>query len=294
MPVIRNAIVGGLSLLALAAPSVFGDEKPKEKKETLEQLLQEAPPPASEAHDAAATPGQRKVASATNPAEKPADKAANPAVHVAAPAVDTAPPTDDNDGTTEAARPAALQAVKSKGEPRHRGPFELGPLDCRVLDGAGIERMLPKKVVAGEEPDLLCRVVVTQPPTVMSESHQVTLTVNVGPKETFRQVRKVRMSSIGRRALVFVIPADKVASYDAAEVRLLASLSPPALPGGGREVKFVVEPEESVQTKWTVPVAGSGIIAMLPVLSRWVAMKPAVALSALFVLYSRQICGRSA
>ena len=48
-------------------------------------------------------------------------------------------------------------------------------------------------------------------------------------------------SSVGRRSLVFVIPADKISSDDATQVRIQAVLSAPATPGGGRLVKFAIE-----------------------------------------------------
>src|SRR5436189_271540 len=82
----------------------------------------------------------------------------------------------DTDSTTEAARPTALTAVAPTSVPRRAGPYELGPLDCRVLDGAGIERLLPKKITAGEEPDILCRVLITQAATVQLAPHELTLT----------------------------------------------------------------------------------------------------------------------
>ena len=156
--------------------------------------------------------------------------------------VDAPPPTgtDDNDASPEAAKVAKLEAVKQEKQ-KHRGPYQLGQLDCRTLDGAGIERVLPGQIVAGEEPDILCRVVVTQPGDIVSEEHSLTLSVLVGGKETWKQTRKVRMSNIGRRSLVFVIPMDKISSDDPTTVTMSAVLSPPADPGAGRVVKFKVE-----------------------------------------------------
>ena len=102
--------------------------------------------------------------------------------------------------------------------------------------------MLRSELVAGEEPDVLCRVIVTQPGDIVSSEHSLTLSVLVGGKETWKQQRKVRMSSIGRRAMVFVVPMDKIASDDEAIVTFNAVLSQPATPAGGRIVKVKVRP----------------------------------------------------
>jgi hypothetical protein len=112
-----------------------------------------------------------------------------------------------------------------------------------MLDGAGIERILPKKIIAGEEPDLLCRVLVTQPATASTATHKLTLTVTLGEQATYQQVRSVRMSAIGRRAVVFIVPADRISSEDKAQVTMRAVLSAPAKPGT-REIKFTVEPAD--------------------------------------------------
>ena len=56
--------------------------------------------------------------------------------------------------------------------------------------GLGIERVLPKRVTAGEEPDLLCRIQVEQPPTVSTEAHTVTLAVNVGGRRPSEKCAK--------------------------------------------------------------------------------------------------------
>src|SRR5258706_482307 len=58
-----------------------------------------------------------------------------------------------------------------------------------------------------------------------------------------QQVRSVRISSAGRRAVVFVVPADRISSEEAARVTMRAQLSGLSKPGV-REVKFVVEPAD--------------------------------------------------
>lgn len=215
--------------------SAGSDTKGKPPEETIDQILERNAPPPSDQPPEKAAP--------TAPAP-PADKAGAPTKAAAKPeGPPPAPLTDDNDTTAEAARPKALEAVKPTARPRVPGPYELGELDCRMLDGAGIERVLPKKIVAGEEPDLLCRVMVTQPATVATASHSLTLTVVVGSKPTYQQQRAVRVSSVGRRSLVFVIPADRISSEDTAKVSLRAQLSSPAKPPS-RELGFVVEPAD--------------------------------------------------
>ncbi len=128
-------------------------------------------------------------------------------------------------------------------QPRKTGAYELGPLDCRMLDGAGIERVLPKKLIVGEEPDLLCRIVVTQPATVASAPHTLTLVTKMGDQTTYQQAREVRISSVGRRALVFVIPADRISAEDGGKVTINISLSDLAKPAT-REVQVVMEPAD--------------------------------------------------
>ena len=240
--------------LAEAPPGPSAGKGKAAKGETRDEILQEAaaagerPSEAGKPADAVASGNQvggaapAKGAEAASPrAGGKGEKHAGPGAKATTP---SAPPTDDNDATGEATRPKALVAVAGTDKPRVRGPYELGPLDCRVLDGAGIERILPSRIVAGEEPDLLCRTVVTQPPTVATQAHELTLSVYVGQRETFHQTRNVRMSSIGRRALVFVVPADRIATYDPATVKIQALLSAPADPPTGRHVKFTVESED--------------------------------------------------
>ena len=279
--VTMRVVLSSLLVLSLHATSAFADAKaptkvaaapgktaaaPPKKEENLDEILQQAasagepavekqPEPAKvdpakvdpAKAGTAKAPADAAKAGAAKPQEKVDEKkaaAATATAKDAKPAEPAAPLTDDNDTSAEAAKPAVLAAVQQTGETRRRGPYDLGPLDCRVLDGAGIERLLPPRIVAGEEPDILCRVVVTQPANVLTTEHDVTLSVTVGPKETFRQTRRVRIGSVGRRAMVFVIPADKISSDDAAQVKLHALLSAPATPGGGREVKFTVETED--------------------------------------------------
>lgn len=232
---------------APAADKRGGDADKKapapKREETIEEIMERATQPEAEPE---AKPEQTSPKAADPKATAPADKAAvKPATPAAParPAEPQAPPTDDNDSTAEAARPAALTAVAPATSPRRPGPYELGALDCRVLDGAGIERILPKKITTGEEPDILCRVLVTQPATVQLAPHELTLTVMLGNKATYQQVRTVRMSSVGRRALVFLVPADRISSEDAARVTMRATLSGPANPPS-REVKFNVEPAD--------------------------------------------------
>lgn len=245
--VIRTAVVATLSLsvLALLQPGAARADQPaKGKPESLDEILNqaasaaEAPKPEPAPAPAKEAPAKEiKVAAAARAPSKPAA----PATPAGPP---PPPPTDDNDGTGEAPAPGQLTAVAPSSTPRRRGNYQLGPLDCRVLDGAGIERLLPKKVVAGEEPDVLCRIVVTQPGDVLSEEHNVSLAVLVGGKQTHKETRKVRISSIGRRAMVFVIPAERIASEETALVTLQALLSQPATPAAGQSVKFTVETED--------------------------------------------------
>jgi hypothetical protein len=241
---------GGASDARPSAPPPATVERGKPAEETIDQILargQQAPPPSVDQPTEKAPPppvedkGNKAAAS---------DKAANAVVAAtrapARPAKADEPPapiTDDNDTTAEAVRPKALEAVAPATRPRAMGAYELGALDCRMLDGAGIERILPKKMIAGEEPDLLCRVLVTQPATVAMAAHTLTLTVSVGGKATYQQARTIRMSSVGRRSVVFVVPADRISSEDAATVAMRAVLSAPAKPPT-REVKFVVEPAD--------------------------------------------------
>lgn len=200
-----------------SAPSAKTDKpaaaKPAPQEETLDDLVGQAPEKAPE------------------PAAKPAEKAAA--------ADDTV--TDDNDATPEAPPPTALAPVKAEiGMQRTVGPYELGPLDCRVLDGAGIERILPTALTAGEEPDLICRVLVTQPPNVVPATHHLSLHVFLGGRIVYQQKRNVRMSSLGRRSLVFVVPADRFTSFESTRVVIRATLSMPAKPAT-REVRFALE-----------------------------------------------------
>ena len=58
-----------------------------------------------------------------------------------------------------------------------------------------------------------------------------------------QQSRNVRMSSIGRRAVLFVVPADRITTDDGAQVTLKVTLSAPAKPAT-REVKISVESED--------------------------------------------------
>src|SRR5438477_161158 len=75
---------------------------------------------------------------------------------------------------------------------------------------------------------------VTQPPTAAAAPHQLTLTVQLanaaGVRATYQQSRNVRMSSIGRRAVLFVVPADRITTDDGAQVTLKVTLSAPAKP----------------------------------------------------------------
>ncbi|MSP61159.1 MAG: hypothetical protein EXR72_12605 [Myxococcales bacterium] len=220
------------------------DPKPQKagSEETMDQIMEKA------AGDEPVKPAKVDEAPAAKEKadDKPAAKVASAPAKVAKtpkPVEAPAPVTDDNDTTEEAVRPAALEAVRPVAQPRNPGAYEMGALDCRMLDGAGIERILPKKMMAGEEPDLLCRVIITQPATVATASHTLTLAVTVGAKATYQQVRSVRVSTIGRRSLVFIVPADRISSEDAARVTLRATLSGLAKPPM-REVKFVVEPAD--------------------------------------------------
>jgi len=248
-------------VITLAAPAVAVADashpshpaKEPRAEQTLDQVMQDSAPagerteagaPSSDKAGApAASASTDKAAPATSaapsgPPATPAPTAAQPA-----PAQPAAPATDDNDGTAEAPAPTPLAAMPATVA-RGRGPYQLGALDCRVLDGAGIERILPPKLVSGEEPDLLCRILVTQPASVASQPHQLTLTVSVGDRQTYREVRAVRMSSIGRRALVFVVPADRIATDNNAPVLIHAALSAPAQPAAGQSVEFSVETED--------------------------------------------------
>jgi hypothetical protein len=248
----------GLSLLAASA---WADQPAKGKGESVEDLLEQAgrsaaapaaapapaPAPAVEPKAEPANKLTPKQIAAAREAKERALRGANGAAHVEVKNTGAAPPptgTDDNDATSEAARPEQLQAVQSNGAVRRHGPYELGRLDCRILDGAGIERLLPRKIVAGEEPDILCRIIVTQPADVASEEHTLSMAVSVGSKETFRQVRKVRISNVGRRAMVFIIPSDKIASDDTTKVKVSAQLSAPAMPGTGQAAEFTVETQD--------------------------------------------------
>ena len=230
---------------APAAVSSAVENRARPADESIDQILERGAPPSSDQPPATALPARQPPhapdaavgvdkAPAKAPSVKPMAKGAEQPA---------APVTDDNDTTGEAVRPTALKAVQPIARPRLPGPYELGELDCRMLDGAGIERLLPKKIVAGEEPDLLCRVLVTQPATVAATTHALTLTVLVGSKPTYQQQRSVRISSVGRRSIVFIVPADRISSEDAAAVTLRAVLSAPAKPPN-REVKFVVEPAD--------------------------------------------------
>ena len=246
----RTTLLAVFALL-LSTATAFAGDKPTPAKgagkppaESVEDVMEQAasagnrpeettPPPKAEEKK----PEEKKPAAAKTPAPPHAAQPAQPQQP-------GPPPTDDNDASAEAAAPTALVAVQQTGETRRRGPYELGKLDCRILDGAGIERLLPSKIVAGEEPDILCRIVVTQPANVATLPHTLTLTVTVGANETFRQVRKVRISSVGRRAMVFVVPSDKISSDDPAQVKLHALLSSPASPGGGQDAKFEIFQED--------------------------------------------------
>src|SRR5579871_434709 len=188
------------------------DKKPDGKKDgkpadELDSIMEKAtetdPPPDAkpETKPEAKTDAKPETKPAAKPDAKPDKVVANKDAGKAKPSQPPPPPTDDNDATTEAARPTVLAAIAPASAPRRPGPYELGALDCRVLDGAGIERLLPKKMTTGEEPDLLCRILITQPATVSLAPHELTLTVTVGNRATYQQVRPVRMSSVGRRAL---------------------------------------------------------------------------------------------
>jgi hypothetical protein len=246
-------IHAALALTLLVGGAAFAEDKggkkgapPKGpvKEETIDDILASKPdpPPPDDKPPEDAKPPEVKPAD-TKAAAKPADKVAAATKAPAKPEEPPPPPTDDNDTTAEAARPVALEAVKPTSVPRKPGAYELGALDCRMLDGAGIERVLPKKITAGEEPDLLCRVLVTQPPTVATAVHELTLTVAVGSKITYQQIRTVRVSAIGRRSMVFIVPADRISSEDAAKVTMKVVLSAPAKPPA-HEIKFVVEPAD--------------------------------------------------
>lgn len=250
-------IHAALALTLLAGGAAFAEDKggkkgappPKGpvKEETIDDILASKPdpPPPDDKPPEPVKPTDTKpeVKPVDTKAAKPGDRVATATKTPAKPEEPPPPPTDDNDTTAEAARPVALEAVKPATSPRRPGAYELGALDCRMLDGAGIERVLPKKITAGEEPDLLCRVLVTQPPTVATAVHELALTVALGNKITYQQVRTVRVSAVGRRSIVFIVPADRISSEDAAKVTMKVVLSAPAKPPA-HEIKFVVEPAD--------------------------------------------------
>ena len=228
---------------ALAAPSFAEDKGKKGGEETIDSILENANAAPADKGKAAPPAGPRDQPAPAPPSDTPGDEAAPVPTKKPPKPVEVAPPTDDNDGTQEAARPKALEAVQPVAQPRRPGPYELGALDSGILDGAGIERLMPAKITAGEEPDLLCRIVVTQPATIATSPHLLTVTVNVGATATYQQKRSVRVSSVGRRAIVFVIPSDRISSEEAARVTIRADLSAPANPAS-RTLKFAVEPAD--------------------------------------------------
>lgn len=237
----RPLLTALLALACGAAPAAAEDKVKKPGDDSIDSLLDGNAPGAAKTPPAKRGPHESPPVEA-NPVAAPAPTAVAVQKAPAKP-VEVAPVTDDNDNAGEAVRPKALEAVRPAAQPRRPGPYEMGPLDCRMLDGAGIERLLPPKFIAGEEPDLLCRIVVTQPATVTTAPHALTVTVNVGANATYQQKRNVRVSSIGRRALVFVIPADRISSEDLARVVVRADLSAPANPAS-RTIKFNVEPAD--------------------------------------------------
>ena len=211
-----------------------------------------APPPTSAPVTRPAAPAKPVKPSPGKPAAKPditldaidsAPATGKPAPVKPAPARPAPPPervTDDNDVTEAAPPPPVLRQVPGANLARRPGPYDLGELDCRVLDGAGVERLLPKKMVSSEEADVLCRVIVTQPQGVAAAQHTLTLSVLAADKVVYSQVRPVRIGSVGRRAIVFVVPADRFASDDNVRITVRVELSAPARPAV-RDAKFSIE-----------------------------------------------------
>lgn len=218
----RTILRGALAVWLYAAPAL-ADGPPKEppkQSESLDDLLDQATGGEPSTPGAASPDGGAGATTNAQPAPP-----ANPPPPVVGPGPVTPPPAPE---------PPV----------RHPGPYGLGPLDCHVLDGFGRERALPKQFAAGEEPDLLCRIGVVQPPNVSSADHELTLTVYVSGRETYRQARPVRMTAAGQRVMLFIVPAERIASFDPADVVVRAVLSPPARPPAGQGVAFRVEPED--------------------------------------------------
>lgn len=240
-------------LTTLFALSLAPDSKAEEKPAATVQPAKPAPEEKAAATPAKAAPGDKTAPPATKPVKKEEslddllNKAPENAVKPAEPTTagtENSATTESADLTPEAPAPTAFTPV-AKVETRSRtlGPYELGPVDCRVLDDAGIERILPSMLNAGEEPDLLCRVLVVQPPNVAAVQHDLSLNVFVGSRLAYQQTRRVRMSSFGRRSILFVIPADRITSYETTQVIVRASLSMPAKPAT-REVRFSLETQD--------------------------------------------------
>jgi hypothetical protein len=78
---------------------------------------------------------------------------------------------------------------------------------------------------------------------VAAAEHTLTLTVALGSRATYQQVRNVRIGSVGRRAIVFVVPADRISAEDPVKVTMRAVLSGPARPPM-REIRFSVDPAD--------------------------------------------------
>ncbi len=124
-------------------------------------------------------------------------------------------------------------------------PYDLTAVDCGELDTEAGFRPLRTSHIAGEDLDILCKVTVGLSPKTKGspKAHTVKLTVTHGQKNTYEQVRDVRLLAAGSRVILFVVPAEKLPT-DAGKVTLRVELSKPVNKPGLKELTYDLVSED--------------------------------------------------
>jgi hypothetical protein len=137
---------------------------------------------------------------------------------------------------------SAVSAQESEGPP---APYDLKSMDCGELDNESGLRTLRASHIAGEDLDILCKVTVALSAQSKGapKAHTVKLTVTLGSKTSYEQVRDARLLNVGSRVLLFVIPAEKLPT-EAGKVTIRAELSKPANKPASHEVTYSLTSED--------------------------------------------------